>query len=85
MLPDLKYLEEKYGNQIVVIGVHSAKFDNEKVSQSIRDAILRYEIQHPVVNDSEMLIWRKFGVQSLADARTGGPRRKVCGITGWRR
>lgn len=64
VLPDLKFLEEKYGNQLVVIGVHSAKFDNEKVSQSIRDAIVRYEIQHPVVNDSEMLIWRKFGTRA---------------------
>jgi DNA-binding beta-propeller fold protein YncE/thiol-disulfide isomerase/thioredoxin len=64
VLPDLKYLEEKYGNELVVIGVHSAKFDNEKVSQNIRDAILRYEIQHPVINDSEMLIWNRFGTRA---------------------
>ncbi len=64
VLPDLKYLEEKYGKQLVVIGVHSAKFDNEKVSDNIRNAIMRYEIHHPVVNDSEMLIWRKFGTRA---------------------
>lgn len=64
VLPDLEYLEKKYDRQLVVIGVHSAKFDNEKVSQNIRDAILRYEIHHPVVNDSEMLIWRKFGTRA---------------------
>ena len=28
VIPDLKYLEEKYKNELVVIGVHSAKFDN---------------------------------------------------------
>lgn len=64
VLPDLKFLEKKYEKELVVIGVHSAKFDNEKVSANIRDAILRYEIKHPVVNDDEMLIWRKFGARS---------------------
>lgn len=79
VLPDLKYLEEKYGNQLVVIGVHSAKFDNEKVSQSIRDAILRYEIQHPVVNDSEMLIWRKFGTRAWPTLALVDPEGKYAG------
>ena len=64
VLPDLTYLEEKYANQLVVIGVHSAKFDNEKDSANIRNAIMRYEIKHPVVNDNEMLIWRKFGTRA---------------------
>ena len=63
-LPDLARLEKKYANQVVVIGVHSAKFDNEKNSESIRKAILRYEISHPVVNDANMKIWRAYGVQS---------------------
>jgi len=79
VLPDLKYLEEKYGNQLVVIGVHSAKFDNEKVSQSIRDAILRYEIEHPVVNDSEMLIWRKFGTRAWPTLALVDPEGKYAG------
>jgi DNA-binding beta-propeller fold protein YncE/thiol-disulfide isomerase/thioredoxin len=64
VLPDLKKLEEKYANQLVVIGVHSAKFETERESQNIREAILRYEIKHPVVNDADMIIWRHFDVQS---------------------
>jgi DNA-binding beta-propeller fold protein YncE len=63
-LPDLAKLEKKYPNQLVVIGVHSAKFDNERNSESIRKAILRYEITHPVVNDANMKIWQTYGVQS---------------------
>src|SRR5262249_4358224 len=63
-LPDLAKLEKKYPNQVVVIGVHSAKFNNEKNSESIRKAILRYEISHPVVNDANMRIWRAYGVES---------------------
>jgi thiol-disulfide isomerase/thioredoxin len=63
-LPDLAKLEKKYANQLVVIGVHSAKFDNEKKSENIRKAILRYEISHPVVNDANMSIWNAYGVMS---------------------
>lgn len=34
--------------QFIVVGVHSAKFDNEKDSEAIRNAVLRYGITHPV-------------------------------------
>jgi thiol-disulfide isomerase/thioredoxin len=64
VLPDLARLEKKYANQLVVVGVHSAKFENERNTESIRKAILRYEINHPVVNDANMTIWRTYGVQS---------------------
>ena len=64
MLPDLAKLEKKYPNELVVVGVHSAKFDNEKDSESIRKAILRYEISHPVVNDANMRIWRRYVANS---------------------
>src|SRR5262245_27688764 len=60
VLPDLAYLEKKYDKQLVVIGVHSAKFSNEKETENIRRAIGRYEIAHPVINDSDMVVWRKF-------------------------
>lgn len=64
ILPELKKLEHKYPNELVVIGVHSAKFDTEKDAQNIADAILRYEIEHPVINDSEHEIWNLLGVRS---------------------
>ncbi len=60
ILPDLAKLEKKYPNELVVIGVHTAKFENEKSSESIRKAILRYQIAHPVVNDANMKIWRSY-------------------------
>src|SRR5260370_20374828 len=63
-LPDLAKLEKKYPKELVVIGVHSAKYDNEKNSESIRKAILRYEITHPVANDANMKIWQAYGVNS---------------------
>src|SRR5262245_50950257 len=63
-LPDLAKLEKKYEKQVVVVGVHSAKFDNEKVTENIRKAVGRYQITHPVVNDADMKIWRRYDVSS---------------------
>jgi thiol-disulfide isomerase/thioredoxin len=63
-IPDLKRLEEKYPNELVVIGVHSPKFENEKDTESIRKAILRYEVTHPIVNDAERKLWESYECES---------------------
>jgi DNA-binding beta-propeller fold protein YncE len=64
IIPELKKLEAKYSKELVVVGVHSAKFLNEKETDNIRHAILRYEISHPVVNDSDFAIWQSYGVHA---------------------
>lgn len=80
ILPDLKYLEQKYPKELVVIGVHSAKFDNEKETENIRRAALRYEIEHPIVNDAEMKIWRGFGVRAWPTLVLLDPEGYYCGF-----
>jgi thiol-disulfide isomerase/thioredoxin len=60
VFPDLKRLERKYPSELVVIGVHSAKFKNEQDSENIRQAILRHNIEHPVVNDAQFKLFRAF-------------------------
>jgi thiol-disulfide isomerase/thioredoxin len=64
IIPDLKRLEKKYANQLVVIGVHSAKFANEKETDNIRRIILRYELEHPVINDADFAIWNAYNVSA---------------------
>ncbi len=64
ILPELKKLERAHPNYLVVIGVHSAKFETEKDSRNIAEAILRYNIEHPVVNDADMVLWSRFGVSA---------------------
>jgi hypothetical protein len=49
---------------VVVIGVHTAKFDNEKDPKSIEKAMQRYELHHPVLNDAERKIWTAYGVEA---------------------
>jgi DNA-binding beta-propeller fold protein YncE len=64
IFPQLRKLEEKYQNQLVVIGVHSGKFHNEKENENIRQAILRHGIHHPVINDNQFIVWRMYQVQA---------------------
>jgi thiol-disulfide isomerase/thioredoxin len=64
VLPDLAKLEQKYPNELVVIGVHTAKFEAEKLTANIRQKVHEYGIKHPVVNDADQRIWNTFGVNS---------------------
>jgi thiol-disulfide isomerase/thioredoxin len=64
ILPDLAKLEEKYKNELVVIGVHTAKFAAERDTENIRRKVREYRIKHPVVNDANQTIWNRFGVTS---------------------
>ena len=62
-IPDLEWIENKYRDHpVAIIGVHSAKFQNEQDPRNIREAIGRYEVRHPVVVDADMRIWRSYGV-----------------------
>jgi len=79
VIPDLKKLEAKYPRELVVIGVHSAKFANEKQTDNIRQAILRYEIEHPVVNDKDFVVWRAFNVRSWPTLVLINPDGRVIG------
>lgn len=80
IIPELKKLEAKYPNQLVVIGVHSAKFENEKETENIRKIILRYEIEHPVVNDADFNIWNSYAVNAWPTRILIDPAGYVIGV-----
>jgi thiol-disulfide isomerase/thioredoxin len=81
ILPDLAKLEKKYANELVVIGVHSPKFDNERDTRSIRKAILRYEIAHPVVNDADRKIWDRYEAEAWPTFVLIDPEGNLVGFT----
>ncbi|XP_078499986.1 NHL repeat-containing protein 2 [Lissotriton helveticus] len=64
LLPDLHVLEHQYSDKdgLIVVGVHSAKFPNEKVLDNIKSAVLRYNITHPVVNDADATLWQELDI-----------------------
>ena len=79
ILPELKILEKQYPNELVVIGVHSAKFDTEKDTDNILNAMRRHEIEHLVVNDADHKIWDNLGVSSWPTLMLIDPEGKVLG------
>ncbi|XP_061564322.1 NHL repeat-containing protein 2 [Cololabis saira] len=76
ILPDLHQLEQRHSvkDGLVIVGVHSAKFPNEKVLDNIRSAVLRYDIHHPVLNDSEASMWHELEVSCWPTLVLLGPR-----------
>jgi DNA-binding beta-propeller fold protein YncE len=64
ILPELHKLEQAWPKNLVVLGVHSAKFTTEENTEDIRAAIQRYNIEHPVINDSHHELWEAFGVHA---------------------
>jgi len=64
IIPDLKRLEEEFGEALVVIGVHSGKYATEHEDESIREAVRKYGLVHPVVNDPEFAVWNTFGANA---------------------
>ena len=57
VFPDLERLEQTWRDELVVIGVHSAKFEHERGAETVRHAVLRYGITHPVVSDPDFVVW----------------------------
>ena len=64
---------------LAVVGVHSAKFPAERVEAGLRDAVRRYEIQHPVVNDADFDIWSRYAVRAWPTLFFLDPRGKIVG------
>lgn len=79
VLPQLRKLEEKYADILTVIGVHSAKFNAEKSSENVREAVLRYGITSPVVNDSDFEIWKSYAARAWPTLMFIDPAGKVMG------
>jgi DNA-binding beta-propeller fold protein YncE len=62
--PWIKKLEADFPDTLVVIGVHSAKFSEEGNTRNIREIILRYGLDYPVINDSRFEVWNEWGVSA---------------------
>ncbi len=62
--PDLKRLQVEHAAEVVVIGVHSAKFTSESDTENIRQTLLRYQIDHPVVNDNQLAVWNTWNARA---------------------
>ncbi|MBD8044633.1 redoxin domain-containing protein [Arthrobacter sp. Sa2BUA2] len=60
VLDELRPLEAKYSDVLVTVGVHSPKFEHEADPVALAAAVERYEIQHPVLDDPELVTWQAY-------------------------
>ncbi|MCH7737666.1 MAG: alkyl hydroperoxide reductase [Chloroflexi bacterium] len=60
----MRKLEKKYANELAVVGVHSAKFPNEKETSNVDKAVRRYQIEHPVINDGQFKVWQQYSCRA---------------------
>ena len=79
VFPQLRKLEDKYPTELAVIGVHSAKFSAEKDIENVRKAVLRYEIEHPVLNDKDFVVWQQYGARAWPTLMFIDPEGKLIG------
>ncbi|WP_055712537.1 thioredoxin-like domain-containing protein [Streptomyces torulosus] len=64
VLDELRELEEKHRDTVVVIGVHSPKFAHEAEHAAVVDAVERYGVEHPVLDDPELATWKQYAVRA---------------------
>jgi DNA-binding beta-propeller fold protein YncE/peroxiredoxin len=61
---ELKVLEEQFGSSLVVISVHSPKFDNERDLETLKRNVIRYDLRHPVVQDEDFHLMQAYGARA---------------------
>lgn len=76
----MRELEQRYPNQVAVVGVHSGKYIAERVTSRIRDASIRLGATHPVVNDRQFRLWRAYAVRAWPTLVAVDPRGAVVGM-----
>lgn len=79
IIPALRKLERRYPEEIAVVGVHSAKFDEERATDHIYEAVKRYGVSHPVINDADRVMWQSYAVRAWPTLIFVDPASRVVG------
>ena len=64
VLDELRPLEERWHDVLVVVGVHSPKFAHEGRPEAVEAAVERYRVEHPVLDDPDLATWRSYAVRA---------------------
>jgi thiol-disulfide isomerase/thioredoxin len=64
VIDELRSLERDFSDVLVIVGVHSPKFEHEKSDAAVRAATERYEVDHPVLNDPDLYLWRQYAIRA---------------------
>ncbi|MGA8210842.1 MAG: NHL domain-containing thioredoxin family protein [Nocardioidaceae bacterium] len=60
VLDELRPLEAAHDGELVVVGVHSPKFVHEADPDALAAAVERYQVEHPVLDDPDLVTWQAY-------------------------
>ncbi len=61
---ELRGLERRWADELVVLGVHSPKFPHEHDHDAVRMAVARHRMEHPVLDDPALETWDQYAVKA---------------------
>jgi thiol-disulfide isomerase/thioredoxin len=64
VLEELRPLAQEFADVLVTIGVHSPKFAHEADTVALADAVERYDVHHPVLDDPDLTTWQNYAVRA---------------------
>lgn len=64
VLDELRPIEEKYADELVIIGVHSPKFEFERTVEAVDKAVERYQVEHIVLDDPDLETWQAYSARA---------------------
>lgn len=79
-LQELERLAASFSEELVVIGVSSPRFPGEAATETVRRAVLRHAIEHPVINDAGLDVWKRWGVEVQPTVALVDPAGNVVGV-----
>jgi thiol-disulfide isomerase/thioredoxin/sugar lactone lactonase YvrE len=79
VLAELRPIEAEFADTLTVVGIHSPKFEFEKDPASVKSAVQRHGIDHPVLNDPDMATWRSYDVRAWPTLILIDPRGDIVG------
>ncbi len=79
VLQELRRLERRFSEELVVVGVHSPKFPREREHRAVEQAVRRHRVSHPVLDDPELTTWNRYGIRAWPTLALIDPRGYVVG------
>jgi DNA-binding beta-propeller fold protein YncE len=64
VIEELRGLERRFADVLVVVGVHSPKFPHEHDHAAVAAAVARHRIEHPVLDDPGLRLWDAYAVRA---------------------
>jgi len=64
VIEELRGLERRWADELVVVGIHVPKFPHEHDHEAVRAAVARHRVAHPVLDDPGHETWSEYAVRA---------------------